>query len=222
MTGFDWLEISSWAGLGATIFLTLQFMLGMMMGIAYKKTQWWKRIPRRFKLYTVFQLHHAMAKTAIVLILLHAVVILFSINPTMTITELLFPFTGKHQPIVITLGSISFYSLLFILLTSLPPLRATFSFRKWKNIHLAAYCLAPLFVLHGLLVDQTLKDQEVDWLDGEKLVSLICGAIIITATISRYRYHKLHPVKKEQVATGTVRIYKQKQEMNHSEHSAPR
>jgi methionine sulfoxide reductase heme-binding subunit len=184
----DWLEISSWLGLTATIGLTVQYLLGMMMGTSYKKSRLWKKIPQRFRRITIYALHNIIARTMLVLICLHAICLLFNSNPSLSITELILPFTGKHQPLVITLGSISLYGALLVFFTSLPVFRIKMGFNKWKKIHLITYCLAPLFILHGLLADPTLKDQQVDWLDGEKLISLGCGVVLIEASFLRYRY----------------------------------
>lgn len=191
----DWLEISSWLGLIATIGLTIQLLLGMMMGTAYKKSQLWKRIPRQFKKFTVYLLHNFFARTVLVLICLHAICLLFNSNPSLTVLELFLPFLGRHQPIVITMGSISLYAALLVFLTSLLRIRIKLSFRTWKNIHLVTYILAPLFILHGLLVDIALKDQAVDWLDGEKLISVGCGIVLLEASILRYRYYILNKKK---------------------------
>jgi DMSO/TMAO reductase YedYZ heme-binding membrane subunit len=63
-------------------------------------------------------------------------------------------------------------------------------FRTWKNIHLISYGTALLFVVHGIVMDPDLKDRPVDWLDAEKLLSEICGIVLIAATIIRYRYYR--------------------------------
>jgi len=189
MGKIDWLDISSWLGLTATIGLTIQFLLGMMMGTAYKKSRLWKKIPRQYKKFSVYVLHNFFARTVLVVICLHAICLLFNNNPSLTILELFLPFLGRHQPIVITMGSISLYAALLVFLTSLPQIRIKLSFRTWKNIHLVTYILAPLFILHGLLVDIALKDQEVDWLDGEKLISVGCGIVLLEASFLRYRYY---------------------------------
>jgi DMSO/TMAO reductase YedYZ heme-binding membrane subunit len=63
-------------------------------------------------------------------------------------------------------------------------------FRTWKNIHLISYGTALLFVVHGIVMDPDLKDRPVDWLDAEKLLSEICGIVLIAATFVRYRHYR--------------------------------
>ncbi len=45
------------------------------------------------------------------------------------------------------------------------------NYRACKNIHLVSYGTAILFLIHGMVLDPTLKDQPLDLLDAEKMVS---------------------------------------------------
>jgi len=63
------------------------------------------------------------------------------------------------------------------------------SFRLWKNIHLVSYAICILFIVHGLLMDPELKDRPTDWIDAEKILSEICGIILIAAFAIRYKFH---------------------------------
>jgi sulfoxide reductase heme-binding subunit YedZ len=38
-------------------------------------------------------------------------------------------------------------------------------------------------------MDPELKDRPVDFFDGEKVISELCGMLLIIAAIFRYRYH---------------------------------
>ena len=61
-------------------------------------------------------------------------------------------------------------------------------FRFWKNVHLISYGTALLFIIHGIWMDPELKDRPVDFLDAEKLLSEICGLVLIAASVIRFRY----------------------------------
>ncbi|MDE3144787.1 MAG: hypothetical protein KGL19_11570, partial [Bacteroidota bacterium] len=76
-----------------------------------------------------------------------------------------------------------------VIITTQKIIKRKMSFRVWKNIHLISYATCILFIIHGLLMDPELKDRPTDWLDAEKLLSEICGIVLIAAFVIRYRYH---------------------------------
>ncbi|MES1249598.1 MAG: hypothetical protein ABUL46_02895, partial [Chitinophaga rupis] len=77
-----------------------------------------------------------------------------------------------------------------VIITTQKVVKNSMSFRAWKNIHLISYGTALLFVIHGIVMDPQLKDRPIDWLDGEKLISELCGLALVAATIIRYRYYR--------------------------------
>ena len=60
-----------------------------------------------------------------------------------------------------------------------------------------SYGTALLFIIHGIVMDPQLKEHDIDFLDGEKLVSELCGIVLIVASIIRYKYYTRKQVKKE-------------------------
>lgn len=86
------------------------------------------------------------------------------------------------------LGTISFYALLIVIITTQKIVKKKLGFRLWKNIHLVSYATALLFLFHGLLMDPLLKDRPTDWLDAEKFFSEFCLLLILAAMILRTRY----------------------------------
>lgn len=62
------------------------------------------------------------------------------------------------------------------------------SFRVWENIHLISYCTALLLIAHGILIDPTLKYRPVDIFYAKKIVSELCGVVLIAAILFCVRY----------------------------------
>lgn len=88
------------------------------------------------------------------------------------------------------LGALALYAVIVVIITTQKVVKRKLGFRSWKNIHLISYGTAILFVIHGIMMDPELKDRPVDWLDAEKMVSEICGIILVAATLVRYRWHR--------------------------------
>jgi ferredoxin-NADP reductase len=122
------------------------------------------------------------------------------------------PVNYRHQPFYMTLGSLSFYALFIIVITSVGPLRKALSFSTWKNIHFISYLLALLFLVHGFFMDPALKDKTADPFDAEKLLSEVCFLILAIASFYRIRHQmaknkntpKYHTLKIADVKQQTV------------------
>ncbi len=188
MTTTSWLNISSLLGLAATGVLTFNLLLGMLLGTQYQTNKTWKKLPELFRRINVRTLHNYTAYVALAIAFLHPAVLLLDKTLNISLTDLLLPVNYRHQPFYMTLGSISFYALLTIVVTSVGPLRKALSFNAWKNIHLASYVLALLFLVHGFFMDPALKDKVSDPFDAEKLLSELCFLILAVATFYRVRY----------------------------------
>jgi DMSO/TMAO reductase YedYZ heme-binding membrane subunit len=82
-----------------------------------------------------------------------------------------------------TLGALSLYALFVVVGTSYWRHRMTRP--TWKLIHFTAYLCAPLFFIHGILSDQTLKGHPVDIFDGEKVAIEAC--LVLIAVLGAWR-----------------------------------
>lgn len=185
----SFLELSSDIGLIATILLTLNILLGMMLGTAYKRHPYWKKLPANFKRIRIAGLHNWIAYLALLLVLLHAAFLLFDASTKFKIKDILFPVNAPHQPLFVAVGTLAMYALLIVIITTQKAIKRGLSFRTWKNIHLISYGTAILFIVHGVMLDQHLKDRPIDFFDAEKVLSELCGIVLIAATVVRYRYH---------------------------------
>ena len=189
MTGFPFLELSNYIGLIATGVLTFNILLGMMLGTAYKKHNYWKRLPDRIKQISILDLHNWTAYVALLLVLLHPTLLLFDPATKFKFIDIIFPIHAPHQKLYVAFGTLAMFAIITVIITTQKVVKRKMSFRTWKNIHLISYGTALLFIVHGIVLDPKLKDRPVDFLDTEKLVSELCAIILIIATILRYKYH---------------------------------
>jgi DMSO/TMAO reductase YedYZ heme-binding membrane subunit len=107
-----------------------------------------------------------------------------------TWVHLLYPVHAPHQAIWVLPGTLALYALVVVIVTTQKVVKRRMSFRAWKNIHLISYGTALLFVVHGVVMDPELKDRPVDFFDAEKVLSELCGLLLIVCTIIRYRYYR--------------------------------
>jgi predicted ferric reductase len=186
----NWIDLSSTLGLIATGVLTFNFLLGILLSTAYRRSPLWKRLPEWVKKISLDDVHNWTAYVALVFALAHPVLLLPDAALKYKIADILLPVNAPHQAIWTVLGTMSLYALIVVIVTTQKVVKNKLGFRAWKNIHLVSYGTALLFVIHGIVMDPELKDRPVDWLDGEKLLSELCGLVLIAASIIRWRYYR--------------------------------
>lgn len=182
------LDATAFSGLAATIALTLNYVLGMMLGTAYKRSSYWKKLPGRLKQIPVYTWHNRIAYIAMALVLVHPLILLVDPSTKFHFIDIFFPINAPTQKLFVALGSVALFAFVLVVVTSQKGIRKRLTFRAWKNIHLVSYGTAVLFIFHGLLIDPELKARPVDILDGEKLVSVGCLVLLLAATFFRVRY----------------------------------
>jgi DMSO/TMAO reductase YedYZ heme-binding membrane subunit len=197
MEGSVFLELSNDAGLVATVILTFNFLLGMMLSTEYKRKNYWKRLPAYIRQVNVNDLHNWTAYVTLVSVLLHPVLLLFDASSKFNFLDVVFPINAPHQKAMVAFGTLAMFAIITVIITTQKAIKKKISFRAWKNIHLISYCTAFLFVIHGIMLDPQLKDKPIDFLDGEKLVPELCGLVLFIATILRYKYHLQSKKEKE-------------------------
>ena len=189
MAGFSFLQLSSYLGLFATGVLTLNILLGMMLGTAYKKHNYWKRLPASIKQINIINLHNWTAYIALLLVLLHPILLLLDPAAKFKFIDIIFPINAPHQKLFVALGTLSMFAIITVVITTQKVVKKKMSFRAWKKIHLISYGTALLFIIHGIVLDPKLKDRPLDLFDAEKLLSELCLILLIVASIARYKYH---------------------------------
>jgi len=185
----NWLDLSSTLGLIATCILTFNFLLGILLSTAYRRSPLWKRLPAWVKKMSLDDIHNWTAYVALVFALAHPVLLLPDATLKYAIADILLPVNAPHQAFWTALGTLALYALIVVIITTQKVVKNRLGFRAWKNIHLISYGTALLFVIHGIFMDPELKDRPVDWLDGEKLISELCGLVLVVSTITRWRYY---------------------------------
>jgi methionine sulfoxide reductase heme-binding subunit len=185
-----WLDVSSTLGLIATAVLTFNLLLGILLSTAYRRSPLWKRLPPLLKKVSLDDLHNWTAYVALALALAHPLLLLPDAATKFRLVDIVFPVFAPHQAVWAILGALALYALITVIVTTQKRVKRRLGFRTWKNIHLISYGTALLFIIHGVVMDPELKDRPVDWLDAEKVLSEICGLLLIAATIIRYRYYR--------------------------------
>ena len=188
----QWLDLSSTLGLIATAVLTFNLLLGILLSTAYRRSPLWKRLPAWVKKVSIDDLHNWTAYVALAAALAHPLLLLPDATLKYRLTDILFPVNAPHQAFWTVFGALALYAVIVVIVTTQKAVKNKLGFRTWKNIHLVSYCTALLFVIHGLVMDPGLKDRPVDWLDGEKILTELCGLILVVATVVRWRWHLRH------------------------------
>jgi sulfoxide reductase heme-binding subunit YedZ len=183
------LEISSFAGLAALVVLCFNFLLGLMLGTAYKRSAYWKRLPERIQKINVKRIHNWTAYVAFSLIILHPLILTADEATKFIAADIFIPFHTSYQSFWVAMGIISFYSIVLVIISTQKVIKRKLGFRRWKNIHLISYFSLLLLCLHGIFLDPELKKRSPDFFDGEKLLCEICLVILIVGMIIRAAYH---------------------------------
>src|SRR5580704_9371965 len=97
MKDADLLELSNDAGLIATVVLTFNFLLGMMLATAYKKNIYWQKLPEQIRKADINNLHNWTAYVALILVIIHPVLLLFATSTKFTFIDIIFPLNAPNQ-----------------------------------------------------------------------------------------------------------------------------
>lgn len=194
------IDLSSFAGLTAMVLLTVNLLLGLLVSTNYNPARDW---PRRKLPVPLFRIHNWTAYVAISVALLHPVILLFSPDPRFGVGDILLPLSSPGQRLYNNLGALGFYSFLFVVVTSY--FRPQLRYRPWKKLHYTAYFAAAVMYVHGTLIDQNMKNQTPDFLDGEKLLIEGCALLVLAGSIWRIRRGTEKQRHAAKVASGVSR-----------------
>src|SRR5690349_591382 len=98
------LDLSAYVGLFALGAVTLNMILGMLMGMRYSPVRSWPH--RRFN---YFRLHNWSGYLALSLCIAHPLVLLFNKSIRFGLLDLVWPIHSPKQPVVNTLGGLALY-----------------------------------------------------------------------------------------------------------------
>ena len=206
------LQASAYAGLAATAALTANFFFGMLVSTNYRSLSLWQKAPLFIRKFNLVNIHNWTAYVALLLAMVHPVLLLFDSSTKFTLLDIIFPINAPTQRFFVALGTVSLLALIVIIVTTQKVIKKKIGFRTWKIIHLAAYPLALLFIVHGVVMDPQLKDRPIDLLDAEKILSEVCFLALTAAVIFRVRYQsklkagikKFHSLKIKEIIKETA------------------
>jgi methionine sulfoxide reductase heme-binding subunit len=180
------IDLSSYAGLGAITLLTLNILIGLLLSTKYNPVRRW---PHR-RINTV-QIHNWTGYSALLLALVHPALILLSSTERFRLVDLAYPLNAPKQPGINTFGACALYILIFTVATSY--FRFRIGRRWWKKMHLLTYAMFPLYAVHGILTDPTLKNARIDPFDAEKVYVELCVLLVAVAVGLRIRWQLRQP-----------------------------
>jgi sulfoxide reductase heme-binding subunit YedZ len=186
---FNATELSGSLGLIATVILTINMVLGMMLSTSFTKTNGGLKLPAKIKAVDVNNVHNYTAYIALFFVFAHVILIPFDAANKFTFLDILWPAKAPHQSNIVFLGTFSLLALIVVIITTQKGVKRKLGYGLWKKIHLISYLTCILFVIHGLLMDPELKDRPTDWIDAEKLLSEICAFVLLLAFFLRYKYY---------------------------------
>jgi predicted ferric reductase len=176
-------ELSAYFGLGAVALLATNLLLGLLIAAGYNPARHWPW--RSFKLFT---LHNWTGYLALAAALLHPSILLFSSAPRFRAIDVVVPLWSPVQPTSNTLGAVSLYMVVIVVVTSY--FRRVFGRRLWKAIHYTTYGAALVFFVHGVIADPTVTGRPIDYVDGEKVFVEGCAAVFVAVAIWRFRHRR--------------------------------
>jgi predicted ferric reductase len=176
-------DISSTVGLAAMVLFTLNILMGLLVSVNYNTIKQWPHRKLRVPLYRI---HNWNAYLALSVALLHPAILLCSRTAGFRLLDVLWPFHSPGQRAYNLIGALTLYGFTTVVVTSL--LRRRLGHVAWKRLHYTAYFAAASMFLHGVVIDQNLKGQPPDLLDGEKILAEFCFALVLAASLWRWRY----------------------------------
>lgn len=186
----NYIELSGVMGMAAAALLTTNYLMGMLISIHYKKQEFWKRLPNQVKSLDIVRLHNITAYIAFTLVALHPLLLLADHRSGFSPMHIFLFEDAPTQALPVKLGTIAFYAIVLVMLTSQKVVKKRLGIRLWKNIHLISYCTALLFCIHGIWMDPLLKDRPIDWLDAEKLFCEGLALLLLFSSYWRYRLYR--------------------------------
>lgn len=169
----SFIDISAYVGLAAAGVMTANLFVGLLLSIQYSPAANWphRRIP-------LFGIHKWTGYGALFLALLHPAWLPLANGANFTLLAVFYPLVTTEQPILTSLGTLSAYTLIFVVVTAY--FRQRFEYAFWKKLHYASYVVIGLFLVHGVFTEPSLKHgATINFFDGGKLFIEACAVICV-------------------------------------------
>jgi methionine sulfoxide reductase heme-binding subunit len=177
------IDLCADVGLVAVFLATLNICLGLLIAVRYSPVRYWPH-----KHFSVFSIHNWTGYGVLVATLLHPVILLFGTQVRFRVLDIVLPVWSPKQPVENMLGAVALYALVIVVVTSYA--RVKLGRRLWKLMHYLVYPAAALLFVHGILTNQNLNDQAVDYLDGEKVFIEVCLLVVLVGSLWAMRYRR--------------------------------
>lgn len=157
-------------GRGTGIVALVLFTLTLVLGIVTRSGRSGLSLPR----FGIAELHKTASLTAVGLIAVHMVTLLFDPYAMLRITDLFIPFLSQLKPLWQGLGTLSVDILVLLVGSSL--MRHRVGQRTFRAVHWTAYALWPFAFIHALGMG---TDAHTMWF---RALALAC-ALAVTAAV---------------------------------------
>ncbi|MFI7586526.1 ferric reductase-like transmembrane domain-containing protein [Spongisporangium articulatum] len=144
----------------------------VVLGIATRRGRSFLGLPR----LAVVTVHRSTALMAVVFLVVHVTTLMFDPYAQLRVVDLVLPFTAEYRPLWTGLGTLALDLTLALVVTSLA--RDRLPLKAWRGVHLAAYALWPMALLHGVF---TGTDRTSLWMIAVDVACLaaVAGALVI-------------------------------------------
>ena len=133
----------------------------------------------------VLRLHRALSITATAFIAVHIATAILDSYVNISYWDIVVPFGSSFDPFWIGLGAVAIDLLIAIGITS--AFRRRLSLRAWRAVHLSAYAMWPIALIHGFGVSG--GDGQQRWMI---VLDIVCIAAVLGALAFRLRPDR-HP-----------------------------
>ena len=164
--------LSRAAGLVALLLLTATVVVGTRHAARSSGARW----PR----FAVAAVHRNLSLLALVFVAVHAASAIVDPYAGLRWVDAVVPFVAGYHPLWLGLGTVALDLMLALVVTSL--LRHRLGPRTWRALHLTAYLLWPLAVVHGLGIGG--DDSALLWV---RALNAACAVAVLVAVVRRLR-----------------------------------
>ena len=157
------------SGALSLVLLTMSFALGTPTLLSWGN----ERFPR----LVVQLLHRNVSLLVVVFVFLHVATTVVDGFAPIGWLDAIIPFRAGYRPIWLGLGAVAGDLLLALIITSL--LRVRNGYARWRNVHMLAYAMWPIALVHGLGTGSDTRAPWMWWIDG------VCAAVVAASVIVR-------------------------------------
>jgi len=169
-------------GLIATVLLSAVMVLGILSSGDFRSRPWSR--------YLTNGMHRRVAYLACAMLGIHIAAIVADSYVSVDLLNVVVPFSSSYERFAVGLAAISIDLMLVLVITSLG--RRFISFNIWQTVHVVAYAVWPLAILHGILAG---TDDLLAW-----SISLISTLAVATVALVRFFGQSKKPTRRPAVA----------------------